>query len=114
MSIVIFDALGERLSAYVCELKTGPHSTAARFLQVNWETEKSLISDYCERQFLVKSLSRNGVLDAGALARESQVRRALHVIDTQLYRPRLRRFSTFNARDGFQKQKVDECTGCPK
>jgi len=54
MSIVIFDALGERLSAYVCELKTGPHSTAARFLQVNWKTEKSLISDYCERQFLVK------------------------------------------------------------
>ena len=105
MSIVIFDALGERLSAYVCELKTGPHSTAARFLQVNWETEKSLISDYCERQFLV---SRNGVLTfrRSALARESQVRRALHVIDTQLYRPRLRRFATFNARDGFQKQKV--------
>ena len=34
MSIVIFDALGERLSAYVCELKTGPHSTEALVLQI--------------------------------------------------------------------------------
>ncbi len=92
------------------------HEHVRHFLSLTSELERSRkaaphfgLTTIANANFLTKYLSHivlKRVLDAAAHARESQVRRALHVIDPQLYRPRLRRFSTFNARDGFQSKKL--------